>query len=160
MIPLRAYRAGRPVMTAAAQVPTIYEWRDVDATASRAVEASARTCREGSPRITCSLVARAVVTAVPGHPQMNASYDPEAEELTIRPAAISGSPPRPRMGCWCRWYGTRAPNSGGPPGTIADLTTGPAAGSTRGGDRRRDHHDHQLRRLGVGFGTPLLRYPR
>lgn len=73
-------------MSAAAAVPTIYEWRDVDATA---LMAAVRRVRDHlgphGPRVTVlSIVTQAVAAATAIHPRMNATFDADREELTLR----------------------------------------------------------------------------
>jgi len=73
-------------MAAASQVPTIYEWRDVDASAlMRAVESFRRHHNAGAPRVDLmTLMARAVAVAVRTHRRMNATFDPETDRVTMR----------------------------------------------------------------------------
>lgn len=70
-------------MTASASIPTIYDWRDVDATELlRTHEALRANAREDEPRLTLlSLVVKAVTTALRQHRRFNATYDPDREEI-------------------------------------------------------------------------------
>lgn len=72
-------------MTVSAQIPTIYEWREVDATGLLDAVGSLRAHVEpDGPRIgLLTLVAAAIPVAAAAHPTMNATLDMERDELTL-----------------------------------------------------------------------------
>ena len=151
------------VMTAAAQVPTIYEWREVDAAAlTQAVASLRRHHRDGSARIDLlTIIARAVVAAAGVHKRMNATYDPETEQLTVRGRCDLGIATATEDGLLVPVVRDAQRHSMAElAGAIADLTERA---------RRRDLSLTETRSgtitisnfgaLGSSYGTPLLRVP-